>query len=73
VSEPPEDDQDGECEDVGVALVSIRDILMSQKDPVDEDIPSKSLLFIVMPSFFFQYFLCTDFAHFYFHTHFSVT
>jgi len=53
VSEPPEDDQDGECEDVGVALVSIRDILMSQKDPVDEDIPSKSLLFIVMPSFFF--------------------
>ena len=65
MSEPPEDDQDGECEDVGVALVSIRDILMSQKDPVDEDIPSKSLLFIVMPSFFFKYF--------YFHTHFSVT
>lgn len=38
VSEPPEDDQEGDCEDVGVALVSIRDILLNRKDVVEEDI-----------------------------------
>lgn len=41
VSEPPEDDQEGDCEDVGVALVSIRDILSNRKDVVEEDIDSK--------------------------------
>ena len=41
VSEPPEDDQDGECEDVGYAFVSVRDILRNRKDIVEEDIDSK--------------------------------
>ncbi|XP_053402324.1 protein fantom-like isoform X7 [Mercenaria mercenaria] len=38
VSEPPEDDQEGDCEDVGVALVNVRDILVNRKDVVEEDI-----------------------------------
>ncbi|XP_060591570.1 protein fantom-like isoform X2 [Ruditapes philippinarum] len=38
VSEPPEDEQDGDCEDVGVALVNVRDILRNRKDVVEEDI-----------------------------------
>lgn len=38
VSEPPEDDQEGECEDVGFALVSIRDILRNRKDVIDSEI-----------------------------------
>ena len=41
VSEPPEDEQDAECEDVGYAFVSIRDILRNRKDIVEEDIDSK--------------------------------
>ena len=39
VSEPPEDDMDGECEDVGVATVSIRDILKNKQDLMDADVP----------------------------------
>lgn len=38
VSEPPEDDQEGDCEDVGVAFVSVIDILKNKKDVVDQNI-----------------------------------
>ena len=41
VSEPPEDDQDADCEDVGLAFVSIRDILRNRKDVIEEDVDSK--------------------------------
>ena len=41
VSEPPEDDQDGDCEDVGVTFVNIRDILLSRRDITDQDLDSK--------------------------------
>ncbi len=44
VSEPPEGNEDGECEDVGVSFVSVRDILNNSKDVIDEDIPSKCQL-----------------------------
>lgn len=40
VSEPPDDDEEGECEDIGIAFVSVRDILVNKKDVVDSDIPS---------------------------------
>ncbi|KAJ8302489.1 LOW QUALITY PROTEIN: hypothetical protein KUTeg_018885 [Tegillarca granosa] len=36
--EPPEDDQEGDCEDVGVAFVSVIDILKNKKDVVDQNI-----------------------------------
>ena len=42
VSEP--DDQDADCEDVGVAFVSIPDILKKQKDVKEQDIDSKFFL-----------------------------
>ncbi|WAR12637.1 FTM-like protein, partial [Mya arenaria] len=38
VSEPPEDDQDGDCEDVGVACVNVRDILTKRRDLEDQDV-----------------------------------
>ncbi|KAK6185889.1 hypothetical protein SNE40_008027 [Patella caerulea] len=38
ISEPPPTDKDGECEDVGVAFVSIPDILHSKKNIKDEDL-----------------------------------
>ncbi|PVD20902.1 hypothetical protein C0Q70_19065 [Pomacea canaliculata] len=38
VSEPPEDEQDADCEDVGVAYVSVRDILKNKADLKDADI-----------------------------------
>ena len=44
MSEPPEDEQEGDCEDVGVALVNVQDILRNRKDVVEEDIDS--MLFI---------------------------
>ncbi|XP_067651381.1 protein fantom-like isoform X3 [Haliotis asinina] len=37
VSEPPEDDQDADCEDVGVVYVSVKDILLNKKDVKDTD------------------------------------
>lgn len=43
VSEPPDDDDEGECEDIGIAFVSVRDILINKYDVIDQDIPSKSL------------------------------
>ncbi|KAK2187638.1 hypothetical protein NP493_159g03000 [Ridgeia piscesae] len=40
VSEPVDpDDRDGECEDVGVAFVSVRDILNQRKDIIEQDMP----------------------------------
>ncbi len=41
VSEPPEDMEDGDCEDVGFATVSVRDILRTGRDVVDLDVPSE--------------------------------
>lgn len=41
MSEPPEDEDDAECEDVGVAFVSLQRILADGKDVIDEDIPSE--------------------------------
>ena len=49
VSDPPEEeDQDADCEDVGVAFVNIRDILTNRKDIVDQDVDSKSVLTTTM-------------------------
>lgn len=39
VSEPPDDDDEGECEDIGIAFVSVRDILINKHDCVEQDIP----------------------------------
>ena len=50
VSEPPEDDQDTDCEDVGVAFVSVKDILEKGRDVRDEDIPSEILLTLIYTS-----------------------
>lgn len=40
VSEP--DDDEGECEDVGKAFVSVRDILRTQRDLIEQDVDSKT-------------------------------
>ncbi|CAG2186541.1 RPGRIP1L [Mytilus edulis] len=39
VSEPSEDDDDGECEDIGIEFVSVRDILINHNDVIDHDVP----------------------------------
>ena len=41
MSEPPEDEDDAECEDVGVAFVSLVDILEKGKDVIEQDLPSE--------------------------------
>ncbi|XP_006026635.2 protein fantom isoform X1 [Alligator sinensis] len=38
VSEPPEDEQDLDCEDIGFAYVSLREIFQKEKDIVEQDI-----------------------------------
>lgn len=38
VSDPPEDEQDLECEDIGFAYVSLRDIFQKQRDVIEQDI-----------------------------------
>ncbi|NXW82899.1 FTM protein, partial [Alopecoenas beccarii] len=38
VSDPPEDEQDLECEDIGFAYVSLRDIFQKQRDVIERDI-----------------------------------
>ncbi|KAK3603408.1 hypothetical protein CHS0354_009388 [Potamilus streckersoni] len=38
VSEPDEDEEDAECEDIGVVIVSIPEIFKSKKDIIDEDV-----------------------------------
>uniref|UniRef100_K1QMS1 Protein fantom n=1 Tax=Magallana gigas TaxID=29159 RepID=K1QMS1_MAGGI len=38
VSEPPDDDMDAECEDIGVAFVSVKEILMSKKDFEEQNV-----------------------------------
>lgn len=41
VSDPPEDEQDLECEDIGFAYVSLREILQKQRDIIEQDIEGK--------------------------------
>lgn len=41
VSEPPDDDMDAECEDIGVAFVSVKEILMSKKDVEEQNVESE--------------------------------
>ncbi|XP_060079479.1 protein fantom-like isoform X2 [Ylistrum balloti] len=38
VSEPPDEDMEGDCEDVGIAWVSIKKILMNQRNITEEDV-----------------------------------
>ncbi|XP_063272647.1 protein fantom isoform X4 [Prinia subflava] len=38
VSDPPEDEQDLECEDIGFAYVSLKDIFQKQRDIIEQDI-----------------------------------
>ncbi|XP_075621749.1 protein fantom isoform X3 [Balearica regulorum gibbericeps] len=38
VSDPPEHEQDLECEDIGFAYVSLREILQKQRDIIEQDI-----------------------------------
>uniref|UniRef100_A0A663DY09 RPGRIP1 like n=1 Tax=Aquila chrysaetos chrysaetos TaxID=223781 RepID=A0A663DY09_AQUCH len=38
VSDPPEDEQDLECEDIGFAYVSLREIFQKQRDIIEQDI-----------------------------------
>ncbi|NWY50911.1 FTM protein, partial [Chionis minor] len=53
VSDPPEDEQDLECEDIGIAYVSLREIFQKQRDIIEQDIDGKfeRLLFV---TFFFD-------------------
>lgn len=41
VSEPPDDDMDAECEDIGVAFVSVKEVLMSKKDVEEQNVESE--------------------------------
>lgn len=41
VSDPPEDEQDLECEDVGFAFVNLRELFQMGKDIVEQDIDSE--------------------------------
>ncbi|NXG08156.1 FTM protein, partial [Sakesphorus luctuosus] len=38
VSDPPEDEQDLECEDIGFAYVSLKEIFQRQRDLIDQEI-----------------------------------
>lgn len=46
VSEPPEDEQDLDCEDIGFAYVSLREIFQKEKDIVEQDIDGKFRRFL---------------------------
>lgn len=41
VSDPPEDEQDLECEDIGFAYVSLKEIFQKQRDIIEQDIDGK--------------------------------
>lgn len=41
VSDPPEDEQDLECEDIGFAYVSLREIFEKKRDVIEQDIFGK--------------------------------
>lgn len=41
VSDPPEDEQDLECEDIGFAYVSLKEIFRKQRDIIEQDIDGK--------------------------------
>lgn len=38
VSDPPDDEEDLECEDIGFAYVSLRKIFQEQRDIIEQDI-----------------------------------
>uniref|UniRef100_A0A8C5X7Y4 RPGRIP1 like n=1 Tax=Malurus cyaneus samueli TaxID=2593467 RepID=A0A8C5X7Y4_9PASS len=42
VSDPPEDEQDLECEDIGFAYVSLKEIFQKQRDIIEQDIDDAS-------------------------------
>lgn len=42
VSDPPEDEQDLECEDIGIAHVDLIDVFQKGKDIIEQDIDGKS-------------------------------
>lgn len=41
VTDPPEDEQDLECEDIGFAYVSLREIFQRERDVIEQDIDGK--------------------------------
>lgn len=41
VTDPPEDEQDLECEDIGFAYVSLREIFQKERDIIEQDIDGK--------------------------------
>ncbi|XP_053846617.1 protein fantom-like isoform X2 [Vidua macroura] len=41
VSDPPEDEQDLECEDIGFAYVSLKEIFQNQRDIIEQDIDAQ--------------------------------
>ncbi|XP_066189884.1 protein fantom [Sylvia atricapilla] len=43
VSDPPEDEQDLECEDIGFAYVSLKEIFQKQRDIIEQDIDGVKL------------------------------
>ncbi|XP_054145304.1 protein fantom-like isoform X2 [Melozone crissalis] len=43
VSDPPEDEQDLECEDIGFAYVSLKEIFQKQRDIIEQDIDDQWL------------------------------
>ncbi len=55
VSEPPEESENDECEDVGIATVSVKEILDQGKDVINQDVPSESL--VVFSLIFLSFFL----------------
>jgi len=49
VSDPPEDEQDLDCEDIGFAYVSLREIFQKQRDIIEQDIDGKFEMTLVQP------------------------
>uniref|UniRef100_A0A8U8C8V5 RPGRIP1 like n=1 Tax=Geospiza parvula TaxID=87175 RepID=A0A8U8C8V5_GEOPR len=47
VSDPPEDEQDLECEDIGFAYVSLKEIFQKQRDIIEQDIDGVTVQVIV--------------------------
>lgn len=41
VSDPPDDEEDLECEDIGFTYVSLRKIFQEQRDIIEQDIDGK--------------------------------
>ncbi|XP_023213448.1 protein fantom-like [Centruroides sculpturatus] len=47
VSEPPEDRQDMDCEDIGYSFFNLKEILMKEEDFIDHEIKSKYCTVII--------------------------